>query len=114
MRTAQGIVAAVVVGSVFTLYLVNFLGAGWPFAISSSLILGFGIVAVVVTRTSDRDVLADEAWRAGAPDLPPASDRRAMEDSQSAIPGPEKSRPAGRASTRRGTRSSEPGDVPGR
>jgi hypothetical protein len=36
--------------------------------------------------------MADDAWLTAAPDLPPSSDRKAMEAVQSQMPGPEKNR----------------------
>jgi hypothetical protein len=96
MRALQGLGSAIVVSSVFCFFLVGLLGATWPFAIGSGLVLGLGIIAVVGTRSSEKDVAADAAWREAAWDLPPASDRRAMELAQSAMPGPEKARRNGR------------------
>jgi hypothetical protein len=90
MRALQGLGSAAVVGSVFSVFLVGWLGATWPFAIGASIVLGLGIVAVVGTRASDRDSAADAAWLRAAPDLPPASDRRALEAAQTAMPGPER------------------------
>jgi hypothetical protein len=97
MRALQGLGSAVVVSTVFSLFLVGLLGATWPFAIGSSIVLGLGILAVVGTRASEKDVSADAAWREAAPDLPPVSDRRAMEAAQGTMPGPEK---AGRSGDR--------------
>ena len=95
MRALQGLGSAVVVSIVFSAFLVGLLGATWPFAIGSSIVLGLGILAVVGTRTSEKDVAADAAWLESAPDLPPISDRRALEAAQGAIPGPEKVRAGG-------------------
>jgi hypothetical protein len=95
MRALQGLGSAIVVCSVFSVFLIGLLGATWPFAIGSSIVLGLGIIAVVGTRASEKDVTADAAWREAALDLPPASDRRAMEATQTAMPGPEKARRSG-------------------
>jgi hypothetical protein len=92
MRALQSLGSAIVVGSVFSFFLVGLLGATWPFAIFSSVVLGLGIIAVVATRSSEKEEAADAAWLEAAPDLPPGSDRRAMEIAQASIPGPEKSR----------------------
>ena len=92
MRALQGLGSALVVGSVFCVFLVGLLGANWPFAVGSAVVLGLGIIAVVGTRASAKDLAADAAWRAAAPDLPPVSDRRALEAVQDTIPGPEKVR----------------------
>jgi len=96
MRALQGLGSAIVVSTVFCIFLVGLLGATWPFAIGSGVVLGLGIIAVVGTRASEKDLAADAAWREASPDLPPASDRRAMELAQSAMPGPEKTRRSGR------------------
>jgi hypothetical protein len=92
MRALKSLGSALIVGVGFSVFLVFMLGANWRFAIGSSVVLGLGIVAVVGTRPSDKDVAADSAWRAAAPDLSPASDRLAMEAAQSSMPGPEKPR----------------------
>ena len=49
MRALQGLGSAIVVSSVFCLFLVGLLGATLPFAIGSGVVLGLGIVAVVAT-----------------------------------------------------------------
>ncbi len=86
MRALQGFAAALVVASVFGTFMVVFLGASWLFALIASGAIAIGILAVVLTRTSERDVAADAAWVAASPDLPPASDRRALERSQIPVP----------------------------
>jgi hypothetical protein len=102
MRALRGLGPALVVGGAFTLFLVNTLGAGWTFAIASSSAIGLGIWAVVSSRPTERDRMADEAWLAAAPDLPPESDRRTIDAKQATIPEPERKRAAGRAPRRRG------------
>ena len=92
MRALKSLGSALIVGAGFSVFLVFMLGANWRFAVGSSVVLGLGIVAVVGTRPSDRDVAADSAWRAAAPDLSPVSDRLALEAAQSSMPGPEKPR----------------------
>ena len=90
MRALQGLGSAIVVSSVFCLFLVGLLGATLPFAIGSGVVLGLGIVAVVATKSTEKDAAADVAWRKAAPDLPPASDRRAADAAQgAAMPGPQ-------------------------
>jgi hypothetical protein len=95
MRALQSLGSAIVVGSVFSFFLVGLLGATWPFAIFSSLVLGIGIIAVVATQSSEKEGAADAAWLEAAPDLPPRSDRRAVETAQATMPGPEKTRQSG-------------------
>jgi len=64
MRALQSLGSAIVVGSVFSFFLVGLLGATWPFAIFSSLVLGIGIIAVVATQSSEKEGAADAAgWR---------------------------------------------------
>ena len=108
MRALQGLGSAIVVSGLFCFFLVGLLGATWPFALGSGLVLGLGIIAVVGTRSSEKDVAADTAWREAAPDLPPASDRRAMELAQSTMPGPEKARRSGGRGAR-GPGAGDPG-----
>jgi hypothetical protein len=90
MRVVRALGPALLVGGVFAVFLVNGLGAGWLFAVTSGAAIGVGILAVVASRPTVRDRLADQAWRAAAPDLPPESDRRVLEQTQEAMPGPEK------------------------
>lgn len=92
MRGLQDLGAAIIVGILLSIFLVLGLHATWPFAIGASGVLALAIVAVVGTRSSEKDSAADDAWLAAAPDLPPSSDRRAMEAVQGRMPGPEKSR----------------------
>ena len=110
MRALQSLGSAIVVGSVFSFFLVGLLGATWPFAIFSSLVLGIGIIAVVATQSSEKEGEADAAWLEAAPDLPPGSDRRAMEMAQATMPGPEKTRRERRSSRGRG-RGAGPGEA---
>ena len=62
------------------------------FAAPASMALGLAILAVVGTRRDDKGAALDAAWRAAAPDLPPVSDRVALEQAQTHIPGPSRSR----------------------
>jgi hypothetical protein len=54
--------------------------------------VGLAVALLVGTRSDAGDTAADAAWREVAPDLPPASDRTALERSQEKLPGPEKDR----------------------
>jgi hypothetical protein len=90
MRTLKALGPALLVSIAFSWWMVNMLGSGWLFAISFSSVIGFGIFAVVRSRPTEEDRLADEAWKSAVADLPPVSDRRALEQSQEAIPGPSK------------------------
>jgi hypothetical protein len=66
------------------------------FAIIISVILGVAIFAIVASRSDAHEDAADVAWREASPDLPPLSDRIALERSQVSMPGPKKPRAAGR------------------
>ena len=92
MRGLQGLGSAILVGMLLSIFLVLGLHATWPFAIGAGVAQALAIMAVVGTRSSEKDVETDDAWLAAAPDLPPSSDRKAMEAMQSRMPGPEKSR----------------------
>jgi hypothetical protein len=89
MRGLQALTAAIVLGIPLTLYLVFWLHAVWPFAIGASGVLGIGVFAIVGTRSGEKDLAADAAWLAAAPDLPPASERKTMESAQAHIAGPD-------------------------
>jgi hypothetical protein len=54
--------------------------------------VGLAVFVVVATGTDARDQIAESAWREAAPDLPPVSDRIALEQSQVTMPGPQKQR----------------------
>jgi hypothetical protein len=54
--------------------------------------VGLAIGLVVGTRTDAHDAAADQAWRDAAPDLPPVSDRTALERLQAKMPGPDQDR----------------------
>jgi UPF0716 family protein affecting phage T7 exclusion len=88
-----------------SVFLVVLMGATWTFALVASGVLGLAILAVVGTRTSEKQLRADAAWRDAAPDLPPGADRQVMEAAQAHMPGPEEI-------GRRGKRKAEPGDAP--
>jgi hypothetical protein len=92
MRGLRGLGSAIVVGILLCIFLVLGLHATWPFAISAGGLEALVIMLVVGTRSSEKDAAADDAWLTAAPDLPPSSDRRAMETAQSRISDPEKSR----------------------
>jgi hypothetical protein len=96
MRAMQGLISAVAVAVGLSLWLVLWMGASYAFSIAAGTVLGLAILAVVGTRSGPRDLQADAAWRAAAPDLPPVSDRLAMETAQAEIPGPERAGPSGR------------------
>jgi hypothetical protein len=57
--------------------------------------LGLAVFSVVVTGTDAHDAAADAAWQAAAADLPPVSDRVALERDQVSMPGPVKPKRAG-------------------
>ncbi len=92
-QVIKGVIAGTVVGVPLAAYLVAMLNALPLFAALAGLGMASAILAVVGTRTAREDAAADLAWRAAAPDLPPASDRRVIEELQVRMAGPE-SRPA--------------------
>ena len=92
MRGLQGLGSAILVGMLLSIFLVLGLHATWPFAIGAGGAQALAIMLVVGTRSSEKDSMADDAWLTAAPDLPPSSDRKAMEAVQSQMPGPEKNR----------------------
>ena len=107
LQRVRGIISAALVGLPLCAYLVFLLHAPLEVAAFISLVLGVAIFAIVATRSDSHDEAADRAWRAASPDLPPVSDRVALERDQISMPGPEKpTRSAGRS--RNGQPSAEP------
>ena len=86
----RGLVISAIVGGLLYGFLTIWMhGAEW-FAALASMALGLAILAVVGTRGDDNGAALDAAWRATAPDLPPVSDRVALEQAPIHIPGPAK------------------------
>ncbi len=94
MQRVRGLIAGSLVGVPLGLFMILWLHAlVWAAAIGGGLV-GLAIFAVVATRRDVREEAADAAWRDAAPDLPPVSDRVALERVQARLPGPGKSRSA--------------------
>ena len=93
MQLVRGLVIGAIVGGVMYVYLTfTWLRATQWFAVVASVGLGLAIFAVVGTRSDGRGAAQDAAWRAAAPDLPPVSDRAALEEGQVRIPAPARPR----------------------
>jgi hypothetical protein len=58
------------------------------FALLMGVIVGVAVASVVGTAKDPRNIAADAAWEAAAPDLPPGSERAALERDQTHMPGP--------------------------
>jgi hypothetical protein len=92
LQRIRGLIAGSLVGVplgiflLFTLHATREAGALVGFAV------GLAVFVVVATGTDARDQIAEAAWREAAPDLPPVSDRVALEQSQRTMPGPHKQR----------------------
>ncbi len=95
MQKVRGLIAGTLVGVPLGAILYFSLHATIEIAALAGSAVGLSIFAVVATGTDARGRAADAAWQDAAPDLPPASDRIAMERSQATMPGPEKGRRAG-------------------
>ncbi|MGD0248544.1 MAG: hypothetical protein ABSB75_05770 [Candidatus Limnocylindrales bacterium] len=97
MQRVRGLIAALLVGVPLALYLI--LGpmthATVWFAVVIAGGVGLAIFTVVATRSDAHDEAADGAWQEAAPDLPPVSDRVALERNQASMPGPENQRKSG-------------------
>jgi hypothetical protein len=96
LQRVRGIIAALAVGAPVTAFLKLWLHAPLEAAVIISLVLGVAIFAIVATRSDAHDDAADAAWREAAPDLPPVSDRVALERDQISMPGPGKPRVGGK------------------
>ncbi|HEX7490869.1 MAG TPA: hypothetical protein VF337_04095 [Candidatus Limnocylindrales bacterium] len=96
LQRLRGIIAAAAVGVPLIVFLHLWLHAPIEFAVIIAVVLGTAIFAIVATRSDSHDEAADIAWREVAPDLPPVSDRIALERDQASMPGPGKPRAAGK------------------
>ena len=92
MQRIKGVVAGILVGVPFGLYLNLWLHATREFSIVAPAGIGVAIFAIVATRSDSNDEAADAAWRAAALDLPPTSDRVILERLQASMPGPDRKR----------------------
>lgn len=106
MQRLRGVITGLLVGIPLAAYVRGF-SLGIPYVGSVSLGLhgvpevailagagiGLAIALVVGTRRDPGEAAADQAWREVAPDLPPFSDRTALEASQADMPGPVQVRP---------------------
>jgi hypothetical protein len=92
LQRVKGLIAAAVIGIPLGAFIFVSLHASREIAVVVGSGVGLAIFAVVATGTDARDAVADAAWRQAAPDLPPASDRIAMETSQATMPGPHNGR----------------------
>jgi hypothetical protein len=96
LQRLRGIIAALAVGAPLTAFLHLWLHAPIEFAAVISGVLGIAIFAIVATRSDAHEDAADKAWLEASPDLPPMSDRIALERDQVSMPGPVKPRAAGK------------------
>jgi hypothetical protein len=96
LQKVRGLIAAAVVGMPLWCLLFFSLHATREIAAIAAAGVGLAIFAVVATGTDARDARADAAWREAAPDLPPSSDRIALDRSQATMPGPDRGRRTGR------------------
>ncbi|HJX68400.1 MAG TPA: hypothetical protein VJ258_06755 [Candidatus Limnocylindrales bacterium] len=92
MQRLRGVMAGALVGVGLAVYVAFWLHGVREVAILVGAGVGLAIGLVVGTRSDAHDAAAEEAWRNAAPDLPPASDRAALERSQAKMPGPDQDR----------------------
>jgi hypothetical protein len=90
LQRLLGLIAATLVGVPLAFFLWFWLHAMLWFVGIIAGGVAAAIFAVVATRSDAADEAADAAWREAAPDLPPVSDRAALERDQASMPGPEK------------------------
>jgi len=94
LQRVRGLVAAATVGIPLAVFVTLSLHATREVAVLMGAAVGLAIFAVVATQHDAHDEAADAAWREAAPDLPPVSDRVALERLQADMPGPGKPRKA--------------------
>jgi hypothetical protein len=92
LQQIRGLIAGVLVGGPLGIFVTVSLHATREVAVLIGLSVGLAIFVVVATGANPRDEVADAAWREAAADLPPASDRIALERSQATMQGPVKQR----------------------
>jgi hypothetical protein len=90
LQRVRGLIAATLVAVPLAFFLWFSLHATLWFVGIIAGGVGAAIFATVATRSDANDEAADAAWREAAPDLPPVSDRAALERDQASMPGPEK------------------------
>jgi hypothetical protein len=90
LQRVKGVIAGFVVGAPFAGFLWFWLHAEREWAALVGFCIGLAIFAVVATRSDSRDAAADLAWREVASDLPPYSERAALERVQVDMPGPDR------------------------
>ncbi len=86
MQRVRGLISATVVGVPLGAFLMLVLHAVVWAATLGGGVVGLAIFAVVATRSDVHEEAADVAWREVASDLPPVSDRIALERFQSQLP----------------------------
>ena len=103
-QALKGVAAALIVCIPLGLNLHFWLHGTIAVTLLICIALGLAIFVVVGTRSDATDAAADAAWRAAAADLPPVSDRVALERDQRQMSGPEeaglKAPPAGVAAAK--------------
>jgi hypothetical protein len=113
LQLARGLIVGALIGGPLGIFVTISLHATHEVAILIAVAVGLAICAVVATATNPQDEIADAAWREAAPDLPPTSDRIALERTQATMPGPGKRRRTSGSSrdesegTRTGTTASQ-------
>jgi hypothetical protein len=110
LQKLKGLVAASLVGLPLGAWLFYSLHATVEIAALAGSAVGLAIFAVVATGADARGTAADAAWQEAAQDLPPASERAALERGQASMPGPEKGRRTSLRS-RDDRNATQPGDA---
>lgn len=92
MQRVRGLISGTVVGVPLGVFMILALHAVvWAAALGGGLV-ALAIFAVVATRSDAHEGAADAAWREATTDLPPISDRVAIETLQAHLPAPAKRR----------------------
>lgn len=92
MQRLKGLVAGSFIGCCVALFMVfsPTMHAPVELVVPIAVMVGTAIFLVVATATGPEDAAADAAWRLAAPDLPPVSERLALEREQASLPGPDR------------------------
>jgi hypothetical protein len=92
VQPIRGLIIGTLVGATLAAFVMTTLHATTLVGLLGGAGVGISVFAVVSTKSDTGDEAADAAWRAASLDLPPVSDRLALERFQERLPGPDEKR----------------------